>query len=230
MTAIPQPDALSPVRVAASATMPMKYAGFLRRSMAALIDILILLVLMIGAAVALAPSVSQTNDIVTIAKGGQTIRLSDLAAPRIVVNRTGSETTITETTTATVGLQTIHHVVTRTTNERSGASRQPTWTSSSLSVYPSAMAIILFVGLWLLYASAFEASGMQATPGKLALFIRVADEQGRRVTMPRALARNGLKLVSALPVLVGFMMAGWTARKQALHDMMAQCVVELALT
>ena len=71
---------------------------------------------------------------------------------------------------------------------------------------------------------------MQATPGKLALFIRVADEQGRRVTMPRALARNALKLVSVLPALVGFMMAGWTARKQALHDMMAQCVVEVALT
>ncbi len=230
MTAIPQPHALSPVRVATSATMPMKYAGFLRRSMAALIDGLILLVLMIGAAVVLAPSVSQTNDTVTITKAGKTIRLSDLAAPSVVVTRTGSQTTTTETTTATVGLQTIHHVVTRTTSERSGASRQPISTSSSLSAYPSAMAIVLFVGLWLLYASAFEASRMQATPGKLALFIRVADEQGRRVTMPRALARNALKLVSVLPALVGFMMAGWTARKQALHDMMAQCVVEVALT
>src|SRR4051794_1658935 len=114
MRAIPQPDALSPVHVAASATMPMKYAGFLRRSMAAFIDSLILLVLMIGAAVALAPSVSQTNDTVTIAKAGQTVRLSDLAAPSVVVTRTGSQTTTTETTVATVGLQTIHHVVTRT--------------------------------------------------------------------------------------------------------------------
>src|SRR4051794_34125058 len=99
MTAIPQPHALSPVRVATSATMPMKYAGFLRRSMAALIDGLILLVLMIGAAVVLAPSVSQTNDTVTITKAGKTIRLSDLAAPSVVVTRTGSQTTTTETTT-----------------------------------------------------------------------------------------------------------------------------------
>ena len=230
MTAIPQPDALSPVHVTTSATMPMKYAGFLRRSMAALIDGAILLVLMIGAAVAVAPSVSQTNDTVTISRNGQTIRLSDLAAPSVVVTHTGSQITTTETTTATIGLGTIHHVVTRTTDERSGASRQPISTSSSLSSYPSAMAYVLFVGLWLLCASAFEASPLRATPGKLALFIRVADEQGRRVTMPRALARNALKLVSGVPVFVGFMMAGWTARKQALHDMIAQCVVEVALT
>src|SRR5436190_23382308 len=114
MTAIPQPDALSPVHVATFATMPIKYAGFLRRSMAALIDGFILLVLMIGAAVALAPSVTQFNDTVTVTKSGQTFRLSDLAAPRIVTTHAGSEATITETTIATVGLQTIHHVVTRT--------------------------------------------------------------------------------------------------------------------
>jgi len=230
MTAIPQPHALAPAHVAALAATPMKYAGFLRRSMAALIDGFILLVLMIGAAVAVAPSVSQNNDTVTISMAGKTIRLSDLVAPHVVVTRAGSQTTTTETTTATVGLQTVHHVVTRVTSERNGASRQPISTSSSLTAYPSAMAIGLFLGLWLLCASAFEASPLRATPGKLALFIRVADEQGRRVTMPRALARNALKLVSVLPALVGFMMAGWTARKQALHDMMAQCVVEVALT
>jgi uncharacterized RDD family membrane protein YckC len=210
--------------------MPIKYAGFWRRSMATLIDSLVLLAIIIGATVGLGSRVAQVNDTVTITSGGKTIRLSDLAKPRIVVTRTGSETTVTETTIATVGLQTIHSVVTRTTNERNGASRQPISTSSNLSAYPSSMAIVSFIGLWLLYMSAFEASRMQATLGKLAMLIRVADEQGRRVTMPRALARNALKLVSVLPLLAGFLMAGWTARKQALHDRMAQCMVEVART
>ena len=105
MTAFPQPDALSAVNGANLNSMPMKYAGFWRRVMAALIDILILLALMLGAAVTLGPRVGQVNDTVIIAEGGNTIRLSDLAAPRIVVTRMGSATTITETTTATVGLK-----------------------------------------------------------------------------------------------------------------------------
>jgi uncharacterized RDD family membrane protein YckC len=213
--------------VAAFATMPTRYAGFLRRSMATLIDGFMMLAIVIAATVALGGQVSQSNSVVTVTTSGRTVRLSDLAKPQIVVTRSGSATTTTETTNATVGLQTIHNEVTRTTYE---GSKQPASSSSNLSVYPSSMAFVLFVGLWLLYASACEASRMQATLGKLALFIRVTDDQGRRVGMLRALARNGLKLVSALPLLVGFMMAGWTAKKQALHDVMAQCVVDAVPT
>jgi uncharacterized RDD family membrane protein YckC len=60
------------------------------------------------------------------------------------------------------------------------------------------------------------------------MFIRVVDDDGGRATLLRAFARNALKLISTLPLCVGFMMAGWTPRKQALHDILARCTVEVA--
>jgi uncharacterized RDD family membrane protein YckC len=48
---------------------------------------------------------------------------------------------------------------------------------------------------------------------------------GAQLSWRRALARNLGKLPSAMILLIGFMMAGWTNKKQALHDKMASCLV-----
>ncbi|HEX7370470.1 MAG TPA: RDD family protein [Rhodanobacteraceae bacterium] len=77
---------------------------------------------------------------------------------------------------------------------------------------------------WLYYALC-EASPWQATPGKLALGLAVTDVQGQRIGFPRATGRFFGKIVSALILCIGFLLAGWTARKQALHDFMAGCCV-----
>jgi uncharacterized RDD family membrane protein YckC len=208
--------------------MPTYYAGFWRRLMAAAIDGVVMLLLVVGIAVATGGYVAQVNDKVMINRDGRTIPLSEVAKPHVVVTRDGPRTTTVETTTATVGLQTIYSVVTRTTVEQKGAAQPRTSTSSSLSTSPSPLAFALFFALWLLYTSVLESSQLQASLGKLAMFIRVADEEGRRVTLPRALARNALKLISAIPLCIGYLMAGWTAKKQALHDMLARCTVEVA--
>lgn len=76
-----------------------------------------------------------------------------------------------------------------------------------------------------LYFALCEASRWQATPGKLALNLGVSDEGGRRIDFARATGRYFGKYVSALVVGIGFLLAGWTARKQALHDLMAGCCV-----
>lgn len=76
-----------------------------------------------------------------------------------------------------------------------------------------------------LYFAICEASRWQATPGKLALALIVTDEYGRRIGFARATGRFFGKIVSALILCVGFLLAGWTARKQALHDFMAGCCV-----
>ena len=83
-----------------------------------------------------------------------------------------------------------------------------------------AAAFALLFALWLLYASVLESSRLQATLGKLAMFIRVVDDEGSRTTLLRAFARNALKLISALPLCIGYLMSGWTPRKQALHDIL----------
>lgn len=77
---------------------------------------------------------------------------------------------------------------------------------------------------WVYYALC-ESSGWQATPGKLALGLRVTDLEGRRIGFGRASGRFFMKIVSGILLFVGYMMAGWTARKQALHDIVAGCCV-----
>lgn len=77
----------------------------------------------------------------------------------------------------------------------------------------------------LIYLIAMEGSRHQATLGKLALGLRVVDMEGRRLTYLHAAGRNVSKLLSVFTLFIGFMMAGWTNRKQALHDITAGCLV-----
>lgn len=76
-----------------------------------------------------------------------------------------------------------------------------------------------------LYFALFESSTRQATPGKLALGLRVTNESGGQISFLRALGRNLGRYLSGLIFYVGYMMAGWTARKQALHDVIATTFV-----
>lgn len=76
-----------------------------------------------------------------------------------------------------------------------------------------------------LYFPLMESSRLRASLGKLACGLMVVDEDGRQIGFARAFGRNIGKALSALILFVGFMMAGWTHRKQALHDMMAGCLV-----
>lgn len=78
---------------------------------------------------------------------------------------------------------------------------------------------------WLYYAW-FESSRYQGTPGKMALGLIVTDMQGRRVTFARASGRFFAKIITGLiPLFIGYIMAGFTERRQALHDMIASCLV-----
>jgi uncharacterized RDD family membrane protein YckC len=76
-----------------------------------------------------------------------------------------------------------------------------------------------------LYFTFFESSKFQATPGKMVLGIIVTDLQSKPVSFARALGRNLGKILSKLILYIGFIMAGLTAKKQALHDMLADCLV-----
>jgi uncharacterized RDD family membrane protein YckC len=89
-----------------------------------------------------------------------------------------------------------------------------------------ALAIAMLVQLiyWLYYAS-LESSAWQASLGKKLLGLYVTDLEGKRISFARASGRHFGKMLSQLILLIGFVMAGFTARKQALHDMMAGCLV-----
>jgi uncharacterized RDD family membrane protein YckC len=87
------------------------------------------------------------------------------------------------------------------------------------------IACLGFLGAWLYHAK-MESSSWQATLGKKALNLRVTDLNGAQVSFNRATGRHFAKLITGLiPLGVGFMLAGLTERRQALHDMIAGCLV-----
>jgi uncharacterized RDD family membrane protein YckC len=105
--------------------------------------------------------------------------------------------------------------------------KYPDAASTSLTSLPQLTPIafaITITATWFYYTM-FEASVWQATPGKRVLRLYVADLDGKRVTFARAAARNFAKLISSLTFLVGYLVAGFTEKKQALHDILAGCLV-----
>lgn len=79
-------------------------------------------------------------------------------------------------------------------------------------------------GTWL-YFALLESSEWQGTAGKKVLGLIVTDMQGRRVTFLRATGRYFAKLVTHFTFGIGYAMAGFTEKRQALHDMIASCLV-----
>lgn len=105
-------------------------------------------------------------------------------------------------------------------------------TSTNPNQGPSGPAIIIdlllrVVGLvvgWL-YSALQESGPRQATLGKRALGLIVTDMQGGRLTFGRASGRYFAKIISNLTCGIGYIIAGFTERKQALHDMVASTLV-----
>lgn len=83
---------------------------------------------------------------------------------------------------------------------------------------------ITIAATWFYY-TLFEASNWQATPGKRVLKIYVTDMFGQRPTFARIAGRNFAKIISNLTFLVGYLVAGFTVKKQALHDLISSCLV-----
>ncbi len=59
----------------------------------------------------------------------------------------------------------------------------------------------------------------------MALGIIVTDRHGGAVSFPRALGRNLGKVLSKAILYIGYIMAGLSEKKQALHDMLADTLV-----
>jgi len=90
-----------------------------------------------------------------------------------------------------------------------------TWMLSALAVFAAG---------WLYYAL-MESSAKGGTLGKMALGVRVTDLNGNRISFARASGRYFGKIISAAILYIGFLMAAFTQQKQALHDIMAGCLV-----
>jgi uncharacterized RDD family membrane protein YckC len=88
------------------------------------------------------------------------------------------------------------------------------------------MVLALLVINWL-YEALMTSSPRGATLGKQALGLRIVRADGARLSFGRATARHFLKVMITplVPFAIGYLMAGFTARKRALHDVLADTLV-----
>jgi uncharacterized RDD family membrane protein YckC len=85
--------------------------------------------------------------------------------------------------------------------------------------------ILAVFASWIYYAY-MESSPNQGTLGKMALGLIVTDLQGRRIGFGHATGRFFSKIITGMiPLGIGYIMAGFTEKKQALHDMIAATLV-----
>ena len=80
-------------------------------------------------------------------------------------------------------------------------------------------------GAFWIYFTVMESSPWQGTVGKMLLGLRVTDLDGQRISLARANARAFGKVLSGISLGIGYLMAGFTEKKQALHDHVAGTLV-----
>jgi len=92
-------------------------------------------------------------------------------------------------------------------------------------VAASMLNYIVMIAMHWLYFALQESSAAQATLGKRAFGLKVTDDRAHRISFARATGRFFGKFVSSLILGIGYLLAGFTERKQALHDIMASTFV-----
>ena len=80
---------------------------------------------------------------------------------------------------------------------------------------------IMSLAVGIAYFCGMESSSRQATLGKMGVGIKVGNSRGEKISFVNALGRYLAKILSAITLMIGFMMAGWDSKKQALHDKLA---------
>jgi uncharacterized RDD family membrane protein YckC len=98
-----------------------------------------------------------------------------------------------------------------------------TGTDAGLEIWAYLLGILFD---WL-YFAILESSPSQATPGKMALGIKVTDMNGSRISFARATGRYFAKYLSSAILLIGYIMIAFTEKKQGLHDILAGTLVIL---
>ena len=88
------------------------------------------------------------------------------------------------------------------------------------------MVLALLVINWL-YEALMTSSLRGATLGKQALGLRIVRADSAQLSFGRATARHFLKVMITplVPFAIGYLMAAFTARKRALHDVLADTLV-----
>lgn len=93
------------------------------------------------------------------------------------------------------------------------------------SLLSNGVNFLIGIVLGVLYYGGFHSSESQATPGKMLIGIKVARGDGERLTPLRAGARFLATYLNLFTLGIGWLLAAFTERKQALHDFLCDTVV-----
>jgi len=115
----------------------------------------------------------------------------------------------------------------RVVSRASGRNYNPGMAATDVGTFFAGFGFIMilsFVISWA-YFAIMESSSWQATVGKRIMGIQVADLNGNRISMGKATIRLAVKAFLSGWFLIGYIMALFTQRKQALHDLIAGTLV-----
>ncbi|MDE3838334.1 hypothetical protein C0966_02905 [Bacillus methanolicus] len=87
------------------------------------------------------------------------------------------------------------------------------------------VSILVNLIVTILYFAGLHSSKWQATIGKNLLGLKVTDMDGNRISFGRALGRYLAMAFLSSILLIGYIIAAFTEKKQALHDLIARTVV-----
>ena len=99
-------------------------------------------------------------------------------------------------------------------------------TSPALAAGVGLMILSLLLVGWL-YEALMTSSAGGATLGKMAVGLRIVRADGAPLSFGRATGRHFLKtlITPLVPLFIGYLLAAFTQRKQALHDFLAETLV-----
>lgn len=104
--------------------------------------------------------------------------------------------------------------------------------SDPTTMFASGSGAAIFAALYLFplllqaaYFAVMHASPKQASLGKMAVGIKVVDENGGRISFARGFGRYFAFLLGYMMLGIGVLMAAFTDRKRGLHDMMCSTLV-----
>jgi len=97
--------------------------------------------------------------------------------------------------------------------------------SLPLLIFGSGVLAVFTIGASWLYEAVMLSSPYQATLGKMIFGMKVTDLNGNRISFGRATGRHFAKWISGMILCIGYLMVGFTERKQGLHDLLAGTLV-----
>ena len=204
-----------------------EFAGFWRRFIAINIDVIVVSLIVFPFALVVG-LVSPNLILVEVPFGLFTTTEVILESPEDIIEHSDGSTSIVQKhieRDAVLGLwEHDYEVETTKSKGETESSRQLIDANTELKINKTTSSDIEFYVIFI-YWILLESSRWQGSVGKKVMGIKVVTSDGGKPNIYQAIARNLLKFLSGIIIFIGFMMAGWTAKKQALHDRIPDMLV-----